>query len=173
MIQEEVFSLGPFSSIYVGDADASDILTQVTAQRTEGGVFRAFQSMRFNDARNKYTPAGRAQVTCDLTFYGGGDQATALSCGNSFSSWTGVPDAPGGCTQYALLLIHTNEDLNLSLWIPRIETDRDLTIPAGRGTFAPVHIHFKFEGRNSFKNLFYKRDAATAASLAGARNPLA
>jgi len=173
MLNQDIFALGPFSSIFVGDADASDILTQVVATKTEGGIFRAFQPMRWNAARKRYTPAGNSQISCDLTFYGGGDQATALSCGNSFSAWTGIPDAPGGRTQYALLLVHSNEDLPLSIWIPRVETDRELTVPAQKGTFAPIHVHFKFEDRNSFTNLFYKRDAATAGSLAGARNPLA
>ncbi len=142
--------------VYVGDYSGSDVLTQLSAVRTQGGRFKYGVKRTFEDAGGgAYRQVERAILTLTLSFYW--DQEIYRLAMNTSLSTANLDDPTTG-QKYVLLALMPNEDSKSSILIPCCQSVCEVDEPHLKTEGSIIPVTFEWQDRNSKKKLHRRGD---------------
>jgi hypothetical protein len=165
----DTLTIGPFTAIWVGDADDTDVLERINLERTGGGTLTYSTPEAYLDCVNNTVQAGRAALQVTLRFASTDAEAIKLAMGNLLSATNA--DDPSAFAQYAVVLLHPDTTRRESIYIPRCWTKKELNLGYTKNDITSTPIQFQATNRDRFTQLFYRRTKAEIATLLDTRSP--
>jgi hypothetical protein len=156
--------------LYVGTAGGIDVLTRVTASRTDGSRLNIVHPATFEQTIRANAQAAEPQVSLSLTFLEVTLQVMNLANGNPLTET--LVDAPPAMINYAICLLHPNEDGLLNFYIPEITVtpNKNLNLEQLNPTKEP--LLFSIQGpRNRFNQPYFQGSSTYIATAMGGRSP--
>ena len=108
---------GAISSIFVGMAASSDVLTRILPRATEGIGIKDGIKTEYVQSLGRFVVAGLEEVATSITFYTDTDIPYLLSRSLNINSGT-INDVPNPDNQYVLFLVNADQRKNSYLLSP-------------------------------------------------------
>jgi hypothetical protein len=166
-------TFGIYTAIWVGDYDLTDKLTRVNAMKTQGIRFQSGFPTEYLDVLGGSIQRGRAAINFSVNFNSLDDQVVRLANRNSINSGVVTKNTPSQMKQYAVFLLHQDENSDNHLYIPKCETLVKEDFNADKSAATSLTVTFSFQDRNRFKLLRSFGTIAASITSMGARSPLA
>lgn len=164
------FNIGPFSSIYVGLSNSSDVLTPITAITTGPITFVENTPEAFLPGIQTTIQSGQHEVSVNATFYNDDDLVLRLARGLDLLS--GNIDDPPEFNTYSLLLLHPDENIKSSYYLPQVRVVHNISLNYEKTRCTEMSLTFTWQDRNRYNRIYYQDTYDNLAAIMGFRSPI-
>jgi len=155
---------GSFDSLFIGQYSVTGVvMSRVTSVGTGGyKINYTVPRAKKVQATQSYPQSGMAKIEVDLSFLGDDQQGQKLAMGNWLTA--NVDDAPSG-QQYTLLMVDSQNN-GYSVYIPRCETETELSKVRAKGTAASIALKFRWEEPDTRIQLYRQGTSSYLSGIA-------
>ena len=156
-----------FQGVFIGNAGASAVLTQMAEVRTNGAALTETMPTDYRQVLNNRIQSDNHSFNVVLSFYSDDPLTAKVSRGQSITA-PYINTAPGN-QQYALLLV--DPEGTDSFYFPSLSTIKTRGLNYDKNKPTVTEITFRCENRNPNVTLFYQDTISSLITIMGSQSP--
>lgn len=162
--------IGPFAAVYVGLANDTDVLTELTGLTTDAHRVAVDIPETFNYSVLNSLQSGPLTIQVNLTFLSDDPQGWRLAYGNFLDA--AFQDSASQFELLTVLLVHPDQSAESSFLIPQCYARKTINTNWAKNAPTVLPLQLGWQDLNRFNNVYYKRTPDYLATILGPRSPI-